>query len=99
MLWDLNDDKHLYSLETGDIINALAFSPNRYWLCAATPSGIKIWDLESKSIVDELKVSMETSSGKSIDPQCISLAWSADGQTLFAGYTDNLIRVWTVAHA
>uniref|UniRef100_A0A8W8MRM8 Small ribosomal subunit protein RACK1 n=1 Tax=Magallana gigas TaxID=29159 RepID=A0A8W8MRM8_MAGGI len=25
--------------------------------------------------------------------------WSADGQTLFAGYTDNLIRVWQVSMA
>jgi guanine nucleotide-binding protein subunit beta-2-like 1 protein len=100
MLWDLNEDKHLYSLEAGDIINALVFSPNRYWLCAATSSGIKIWDLESKSVVDELKVVLENpGSSKSISPECISLAWSADGQTLFAGYTDNLIRVWTVAHA
>jgi guanine nucleotide-binding protein subunit beta-2-like 1 protein len=29
MLWDLNEGKHLYSLEAGDIINALVFSPNR----------------------------------------------------------------------
>jgi len=28
---------------------------------------------------------------------CLSLAWSPDGQTLFAGYNDNLIRVWQVA--
>ena len=34
MLWDLNDGKHLYTLESGDIINSLCFSPNRYWLCA-----------------------------------------------------------------
>ena len=54
MLWDLNDGKHLYSLEAGDVVNALVFSPNRYWLCAATASGIKIFDLESKSIVDDL---------------------------------------------
>ncbi len=26
----------------------------------------------------------------------ISLAWSPDGQTLFAGYTDNKIRAWGV---
>ena len=32
-------------------------------------------------------------------PQCLSLAWSADGQTLFAGYSDNLIRVWQVCPA
>ena len=50
MLWDLNEGKHLYSLEAGDIVNALVFSPNRYWLCAATASCIKIFDLESKCV-------------------------------------------------
>lgn len=43
MLWDLNDAKHLYSLDGGDVINSLVFSPNRYWLCAATEGCIKIW--------------------------------------------------------
>ncbi|KAK9762297.1 cross-pathway control WD-repeat protein cpc2 [Basidiobolus ranarum] len=99
MLWDLNDGKHLYSLEAGDEINALIFSPNRYWLCAATSSGIKIWDLESKSIVDELRPEFVGVGRKSADPQCVSLAWSADGNTLFSGYTDNLIRVWQVIRA
>ncbi|EJW83995.1 activated protein kinase C, partial [Wuchereria bancrofti] len=36
---------------------------------------------------------------KSAPPQCISLAWSADGQTLYAGYTDNVIRIWQVSVA
>ncbi|ORX89673.1 guanine nucleotide-binding protein subunit beta-2-like 1 [Basidiobolus meristosporus CBS 931.73] len=99
MLWDLNDGKHLYSLEAGDEINALIFSPNRYWLCAATSSGIKIWDLESKTIVDELRPEFVGVGRRSADPQCISLAWSADGNTLFSGYTDNLIRVWQVIRA
>ena len=26
----------------------------------------------------------------------LSLAWSADGQTLFAGYSDNIVRVYSV---
>jgi len=56
MLWDLNDGKHLYTLAGNDIINALAFSPNRYWLCAAIGPLIKIWDLEDKTVVDELKM-------------------------------------------
>jgi WD40 repeat protein len=43
MLWDLNEGKHLCSLEAGDIINTLIFSPNRYWLCAGTKSSIRIW--------------------------------------------------------
>jgi len=97
-LWDLNEGKHLYSLEAGDIINSLVFSPNRYWLCAATNAGIKIWDLESKSVVAELnKKTEEFVSAKSSNPACLSLAWSFDGSTLFAGYSDHLIRVWEVS--
>lgn len=47
MLWDLNEGKHLYTLEpAGGItgaINALCFSPNRYWLCAAVGHTIICW--------------------------------------------------------
>jgi guanine nucleotide-binding protein subunit beta-2-like 1 protein len=100
MLWDLNEGKHLYTLDGGDIINALIFSPNRYWLCAATGPSIKIWDLEGKIVVDELRPEVIGNTGSKAEPaQCISLAWSADGQTLFAGYTDKLIRVWQVSMA
>jgi len=96
MLWDLNEGRHLSSLNAGDVINALVFSPNRYWLCAATASKIIIWDLESKVAVDELKVDLGRST-KAVPIQCISLAWSSDGSILFAGYTDNIIRVWAVS--
>jgi len=101
MLWDLNEGKHLYSLEAGDVIHALVFSPNRYWLCAATSSCIKIWDLESKTTVAEVGKQShgadffgEERDSKNADPACISLAWSSDGSTLFSGYTDHVIRVW-----
>ncbi|XP_041485786.1 guanine nucleotide-binding protein subunit beta-2-like 1 [Lytechinus variegatus] len=97
MLWDLNEGKHLYTLDSQEGINALCFSPNRYWLCAAAGPTIKIWDLETKSTVDELRP--EVIGNSSAKTECISLAWSADGQTLFAGYTDNLIRVWQVSIA
>merc|ERR1712045_885564 len=94
MLWDLNDGKHLYTLDHADTINSLCFSPNRYWLCAATGPAIKIWDLESKNQVEELKPEV---AGNGDPPQCLSMAWPADGQTLFAGYSDNQIRVWQVS--
>jgi len=96
-LWDLSEGKHLYSLDAGDIIHALAFSPIRYWLVAATQSSVKIWDLENKSIVTELTKNHPDFQAKSTNPSCISVAWSADGNTLFTGYTDNVIRVWEVS--
>jgi len=99
MLWDLTEGRHLSSLVAGDVIHALCFSPNRYWLCAATASSIMIWDLESKVCVDELKpeFNLGPSRKKRVPIMCVSLAWSADGSSLFAGYTDNVIRVWTVS--
>lgn len=97
MLWDLSEGKRLYTLDAGDIIHALVFSPNRYWLVAATSSSIKIWDLESKGMVDEIKLPVTSAGKHSQVPYCVSLAWSADGSDLYAGYTDNVIRVYTVA--
>ncbi|KAK4522353.1 hypothetical protein GAYE_HPESCF16G0233 [Galdieria yellowstonensis] len=96
MLWELQEGKHLYSLNANDIINALCFSPVRYWLCAATNTAIKIWDLEKKNIVAELVYEEEVSKKAQV-PACTCLAWSADGSTLYAGYTDNTILVWTVS--
>ena len=47
--------------------------------------------------MDELKPEFPNRGKKAVPIQCISLAWSADGSTLFAGYTDNVIRVYTVS--
>eukprot|EP00735_Rhodelphis_limneticus_P008930 TRINITY_DN2396_c0_g1::TRINITY_DN2396_c0_g1_i1::g.20653::m.20653 TRINITY_DN2396_c0_g1::TRINITY_DN2396_c0_g1_i1::g.20653 ORF type:complete len:333 (+),score=97.41,sp/P25387/GBLP_CHLRE/73.58/1e-169,WD40/PF00400.27/6.3e-08,WD40/PF00400.27/4.1e-11,WD40/PF00400.27/1.2e-11,WD40/PF00400.27/2.9e-09,WD40/PF00400.27/2.3e-09,WD40/PF00400.27/9e-05,WD40/PF00400.27/0.00091,Cytochrom_D1/PF02239.11/0.046,Cytochrom_D1/PF02239.11/0.56,Nup160/PF11715.3/15,Nup160/PF11715.3/0.67,Nup160/PF11715.3/3.3e+02,eIF2A/PF0866 len=96
MLWDLAEGKQLYSLDAQSTINSLVFSPNRYWLCAATDDCIKIWDLESKSIVDELCPEFPPIGKKSFAPQAISLAWSSNGEVLYSGYTDHVIRVWAV---
>ena len=52
---------------------------------------------DSRSIVDDLKPDFSAEfTDKAQKPQCTSLAWSADGQTLFAGFSDNLVRVWVV---
>lgn len=100
MLWDLGEGKRLYKLSAGAQIHALCFSPSRYWLCAATNRGVIIWDLENKNVVAELNAHEGVErSRKALIPHCTSLAWSADGTTLYAGYSDSVIRVWAVSHA
>ena len=51
-LWRQRQHRHAVGLErgqalvfldAGEVIHSLVFSPNRYWLCAATTEGIKIW--------------------------------------------------------
>jgi len=54
---------------------------------------IRIWDLENKDVVAEL---LPPASKKGVAPECLSVAWSADGSTLFAGFSDNVIRVYGV---
>jgi len=97
MLWDLSEGKRLYSLEAGDIIHALVFSPNRYWLVAATTTSIKIWDLESKGMVDEIFVEFGPAGKNAQVPYCTSLAWTNEGTELYAGYTDNVVRIYHVS--
>jgi len=96
MLWDVNDGKHLYSLDAGGTINALTFSPKNYWLVAATDTSIKVWDLENKNVLDELTAKDPPKSGI---PWCVSLTWSADGNMLFAGSTDGSIYVYEIGAA
>merc|ERR550537_1963257 len=96
MLWDVNDGKHLYSLDAGGNTNALIFSPKNYWLCAATDTSIRVWDLENKNVLDELQANAQPKNGI---PWCVSLAWGPDGNVLFAGSTDGNIYVYEVGHA
>ncbi|KAI3387646.1 hypothetical protein SNEBB_008362 [Seison nebaliae] len=92
-LWDLNDDKYLYPFHTeGDSVNALVFSPNRYWFCGAVDGRIRLWDLETQNLFDEVPQPNDST----IKPICTSLAWNLDGSKLYAGYTDNKIRVYAV---
>jgi len=97
-LWDLNKGIFLYSLEAEDTIHSLSFSPTRYWLCGASNSGVKVWDLEKKATICSLDKTYPDfqAPGETVKAIPISVAWSADGNTLFVGYTDNNVRVWEV---
>ncbi|KAK7314628.1 hypothetical protein VNO77_33155 [Canavalia gladiata] len=100
LLWEVNEGVKLYEFESGSVVVALCFSPTRYWLCVATVNNnIFILDLQSKQIVVELNLQVNNGSiTHTIQPiYCSSLEWSADGNTLFCGYTDGEIKVWEVS--
>jgi guanine nucleotide-binding protein subunit beta-2-like 1 protein len=96
ILWDLHEGRRLYDLKAESVIHSLAFSPSRFWLCAATTAGIVIWDLQHKKIIEKLAPELPEVSKKAQQAYCTSIQWSADGSLLFSGYTDNKIRVWAV---
>merc|ERR1712100_87730 len=61
------------SLPAGGVINALEFSPSKYWLCAATDNSIRIWDLEAKQPVRDLTDFTPAASYGKRKPPCLLL--------------------------
>ena len=59
---------------------------------------ITVPDVLYREVVDDLRPDFAELSEKALKPECTSLAWSSDGQTLFAGFSDNLVRVWVVTY-
>jgi guanine nucleotide-binding protein subunit beta-2-like 1 protein len=102
-IWDISDLKEEYNtLNTGASINKIAFNPAIQWVAAACENGVHIFDLLNpnedaiaKLIVERPKKKKE-SKLRADSYACTSIAWSADGKKLFAGYTDNIIRVYDV---
>lgn len=98
-LWDISQGKDLEQLETGDVINALSFSPTRYWLCAATSSSIIVWDLRSRVELDTVRYTRGEEGKKVENVPCTALAWSQDGTVLYAGYANNVIRAYHIVES
>ncbi|KAG1861533.1 hypothetical protein DFJ58DRAFT_657354, partial [Suillus subalutaceus] len=94
-LWDLNTGQTTCTFQMGRHYSVDLFSPNHYWLHATTASCIEIFDLESKyfKIISSPASLMLISTHR--EPSVL-VAWSADGQTLFGGLTDNLVCIQTV---
>ena len=98
MIWQIKDNSLLYQLDTQSPINSLAFSPTRYWLAATTDSGIKVWDLDSKTLINEFAPEVYGKDGqkKIKSPAALSVSWNSTGDILYGGYTDGVIRAYAV---
>jgi len=80
-------------------VNTLAFNPFFQWLAVGSESSVRIWDLKSEQKKHQIELIPEyygdmKVKGKRKPPGCTALAWGPDGKTLFAGYTDGIIRAY-----
>jgi len=98
IIWNLVEGKYLGQTEVDSAINCVVFAPKKYWLVLGTDTGIKVWDLPTKEFVVDLKASpLDPLNEKQKKPiGCTSLAWNKSGNLLFAGFTDNYIRVYKI---
>ena len=98
LLWDISNGTRLASFAANDVIYSLAFSPIRYWLCAAAGSNVIVWDIENRVITEQYNAFADVEVGKKTVPHlCTCIAWSQDGSVLYAGYTDGVIRALAIS--
>eukprot|EP00792_Barthelona_sp_PAP020_P006535 TRINITY_DN3024_c0_g2_i1.p2 TRINITY_DN3024_c0_g2~~TRINITY_DN3024_c0_g2_i1.p2 ORF type:complete len:319 (-),score=80.72 TRINITY_DN3024_c0_g2_i1:1270-2226(-) len=95
LVWEFETLNFISSLNTESEVSDLSFSAQYHILAAATDEGIRIWNLDYPETLDT-NICV-TCADVDKQPRCISVCWSADGTTLFAGYTDDKIRVFTFA--
>lgn len=103
-IWDLiNLSDPIRSFESETTVNQIAFNPHYQLVCAATESGIKVWDIlakEQKYHIKDLYHEVETSKSdktkKTRKISCTSVAWDTLGNRLFAGFADGVIKAWDV---
>jgi guanine nucleotide-binding protein subunit beta-2-like 1 protein len=100
MIWNLVEGKFLGQTDVGCAINCCIFSSKKYWLVIGTDNGIKVWDLPAKEVIFDIKASpIDEDRQKQKKPiACTSLAWNKNSNLLFAGFSDNYIRVYKIVN-
>jgi len=98
IVWDLIKGKWLTGKDLESPVNCVLFSQKLYWLIIGTEAGIQVLDLPSSKILQQIsETSMkpnELDSKKALS--CTSLAWNKNGTHLYAGFSDNYIRVYKI---
>ncbi|OMJ83792.1 hypothetical protein SteCoe_15201 [Stentor coeruleus] len=98
MIWQIKNNSLFYQLDTQSSINCFAFSPTRFWLAAATDDGIKVWNLDTKTLINEFTPEVFDKDGQTKIKSLSSLTvtWNCNGDILYGGFTDGFIRVYAI---
>lgn len=100
LIWQINDGDFVKKVNIGTAINDIAFSPQRFWIAVATETKTIVYDLTSNSKILEYEPKRLDETVKGKQPKSFattSVAWSKNGNLLYAGYADNNIRVFELA--
>jgi WD40 repeat protein len=71
-------------------INSVNYSPNRFWMLFGTSQGIRLIDLEAKSFI--LFEHDWDLNPRTVNCGCLCTVWSEDGEFVFTGWEDGIIR-------
>ena len=89
-LWDVQTGEELKTLETGDFVSSVSFSPDGRLLASSgsDDNTIRLWNVATGETVNTLRGHTDYIS---------SVVFSPDGRTLASGSGDDTIRLWNAA--
>jgi len=100
IMWDLVSGNRLAEADVEVPINVVLFAPQKYWVVLGTEHGIKVWDIQSRLFIADIKATpldpVQILEKSTAPIACTSLAWNKSGNLLFAGFTDNYVRVFKI---
>lgn len=106
VVWNLDDGQVMEHHQADAPINCVQFAPKKYWLAIGTDKGIRIWYLPKadksekgkKEVVCDLKATpvLPKDMGQKKNIACLCMAWNKNGNMLYAGFSDGVIRAYEV---
>lgn len=98
LIWQIADGEFVKSIKIGSPINDLAFSPQRFWIAIGTDEKTIVYDLTTNERILEYEPKrFDEAALKGKQPKAFAttaVAWSKNGNLLYAGYADHNIRVF-----
>ena len=90
-LWDVATGTLKNTLENGNIVRSVSFSPDGSILASAGGHEVRLWDVETGTLKNVIRGDIEAFYG------VYSISFRPDGTTLAAGNGDGTVHLWDVA--
>lgn len=92
-IWKVSSlEKAIATYQSDSQVNDCAFNPKFQWIAAASDKSLRIWDIASEK---EEPIVIEKAD-KKLNFKFTSIAWDENGENVFVGCSDGLIRVFNV---